>query len=100
MRTSVISIAAALAMLGPPFAKNLAYTYHSFWASTERSSIQRHLNFANRHNVPLFLGETGEFKDVGHHPVQQPLIRGVLLGAPQHDPGALGFNVPDRFVHR
>ncbi len=53
----------SFAMFGPPFAKNLAYTYHSFWASTKRDSIQRHLNFANRYNVPLFLGETGELTD-------------------------------------
>ncbi len=50
-------------MFGPPFAPNLAYTYHSFWASTKRDSIQRHLNFSNRYNVPLFLGETGELTD-------------------------------------
>ena len=50
-------------MFGPPFAANLAYTYHSFWASTKRDSIQRHLNFSNRYNVPLFLGETGELTD-------------------------------------
>lgn len=50
-------------MLGPPFADNLAYTYHSFWASTKRDSIQRHLNFASRYDVPLFLGETGELTD-------------------------------------
>ncbi len=50
-------------MFGPPFARNLAYTYHSFWASTKRDSIQRHLNFSNRYNVPLFLGETGELTD-------------------------------------
>jgi endoglucanase len=50
-------------MLGPPFAPNLAYTYHSFWASTKRDSIQRHLNFADRYNVPLLLGETGELSD-------------------------------------
>jgi endoglucanase len=48
---------------GPPFAKNLAYTYHSFWASTKRDSIQRHLNFSARHDVPLFIGETGELTD-------------------------------------
>ncbi len=53
----------SFAMFGPPFAKNLAYTYHSFWASTKRDSIQRHLNFANLHDVPLFLGETGELTD-------------------------------------
>ena len=50
-------------MFGPPFAPNLAYTYHSFWASTKRDSIQRHLNFASRYGVPLFLGETGELTD-------------------------------------
>jgi hypothetical protein len=50
-------------MFGPPFAPNLAYTYHSFWASTKRDSIQRHLNFSALHDVPLFLGETGELTD-------------------------------------
>lgn len=50
-------------MFGTPFADNLAYTYHSFWASTKRDSIQRHLNFSARYDVPLFLGETGELTD-------------------------------------
>jgi endoglucanase len=50
-------------MLGPPFTDNLAYTYHLFWASTKRDSIQRHLNLANLYDVPLFLGETGELTD-------------------------------------
>jgi len=50
-------------MFGPPFAGNLAYTYHSFWASTKRDAIQRHLNFSARYDVPLFLGETGELTD-------------------------------------
>jgi endoglucanase len=53
----------SFAMLGPPFAPNLAYTYHLFWASTKRDSIQRHLNFSTRYDVPLFLGETGELTD-------------------------------------
>lgn len=50
-------------MFGAPFADNLVYTYHSFWASTKRDSIQRHLNFSARYDVPLFLGETGELTD-------------------------------------
>ena len=50
-------------MFGPPFADNLAYTYHLFWASTKRDSIQRHLNFSTRYDVPMFLGETGELTD-------------------------------------
>ena len=50
-------------MLGAPFADNLAYTYHVFWSSTQRDSIQRHMNFGARYDVPLLLGETGEFTD-------------------------------------
>ena len=32
-------------------------------ASTTRDAIQRYLNFANRYNVPLIVGETGELTD-------------------------------------
>ena len=53
----------SFSMFGPPFARNLAYTYHAFSASTKRDSIQRHLNFASLHDVPLFIGETGELTD-------------------------------------
>ena len=49
--------------LGPPFAKNLAYTYHKFWSSTERDAVQPYLDFSNLYNVPILLGETGELDD-------------------------------------
>jgi len=52
-----------VAMFGEPFAGNLAYTYHAFWASTRRDGIQRYLNFSERWRVPLLLGESGEFTD-------------------------------------
>jgi len=47
-------------VFGPPFDDNLAYTYHMFWAATTRDSIQKFLNFSNRYDVPLLLGESGE----------------------------------------
>lgn len=50
-------------VFGPPFADNLAYTYHKFWASPERREVQDYVNFANRWGVPIFLGETGELTD-------------------------------------
>jgi hypothetical protein len=34
-----------------------------FWASPVRASIARMLDFSNRYNVPLLLGETGEYSD-------------------------------------
>jgi len=50
-------------MLGPPFAGNVAYTYHKFWSSTERDAVQPYLDFSNRYDVPVFLGESGELTD-------------------------------------
>ncbi len=50
-------------MLGPPFDDNLAYTYHAFWASTERDGVQKYVNFMTVHDVPVFVGETGELTD-------------------------------------
>jgi aryl-phospho-beta-D-glucosidase BglC (GH1 family) len=46
--------------LGPPFDRNVAYTYHMFWARPQRSSIEKLLNFRDRYDVPLVLTETGE----------------------------------------
>jgi hypothetical protein len=64
----VIFVAAAqwstnFSVFGPPFDNNVAYTYHKFWASTERDSVQSYVNFSNRYHVPLFLGESGELTD-------------------------------------
>jgi hypothetical protein len=50
-------------VFGPPFADNVAYTYHKFWAATGRSSIQDYVDFSRRYNVPIFLGESGELSD-------------------------------------
>ena len=50
-------------MFGRPFADNIAYSYHMFWASPKRASIARMLDFSNANDVPLLLGETGELSD-------------------------------------
>ena len=54
---------ANFAVFGPPFDGNAVYTYHMFWAHPTRDSLQRYLDFSNRWNVPLLIGETGEFTD-------------------------------------
>jgi aryl-phospho-beta-D-glucosidase BglC (GH1 family) len=51
------------AVFGPPFTNNVAYTYHKFWASTHRDSVQDYVDFSARYNVPIFLGEAGELTD-------------------------------------
>lgn len=49
--------------LGKPFDDNLAYTYHSYWASPRRNTIQPQLNFRDRWKVPILITETGEGDD-------------------------------------
>ncbi len=51
------------AVFGRPFTDNVAYTYHKFWSSTQRSSIEEYVDFSRRYNVPVFLGESGELTD-------------------------------------
>jgi endoglucanase len=51
----------SFAVFGRPFDANAVYTYHKFWAKPTRDSLQSYLNFSNRWNVPLLIGETGEF---------------------------------------
>lgn len=47
-------------VFGRPFDANSVYTYHKFWANPTRDSLQSYLDFSNRWNVPLLIGETGE----------------------------------------
>ena len=51
------------AMFERPFDGNAVYTYHEFWANPTRDAIQDYVNFSNRWNVPVLIGETGEYND-------------------------------------
>jgi endoglucanase len=53
----------SFAMFGRPFDANAVYTYHKFWATPTRDALQSYLNFSNRWNVPILIGETGEYND-------------------------------------
>jgi endoglucanase len=49
------------AVFGRPFDGNAVYTYHKFWITPTRDGLQEYLDFGNRWNVPVLIGETGEF---------------------------------------
>ncbi len=53
----------SFAMFGRPFDANAVYTYHKFWAKPTRDALQSYLDFSNRWNVPILIGETGEFNN-------------------------------------
>jgi hypothetical protein len=51
------------AVFGRPFDHNAVYTYHKFWANATRDALQEYIDFRNRWNVPILIGETGESSD-------------------------------------
>jgi len=48
------------AVFGPPFDRNAMYTFHKYWTDPVKSVIQPYLDYRDRYNVPIWLGESGE----------------------------------------
>lgn len=46
-----------------PFDSKLVYTFHKYWTPTTQDVIQDYLDFRDKYNVPIYVGETGENKD-------------------------------------
>lgn len=50
--------------LTPPWDSNLVYSFHKYWTYNDTASIQWVLDLRNQHNVPLWMGESGENSNV------------------------------------
>jgi endoglucanase len=50
-------------VFGPPFAENLVYSFHKYWTTPTKQALQPFLDFRDRYNVPIWLGESGENSD-------------------------------------
>lgn len=50
--------------LTPPWDSKLVYSFHKYWNNTDQGTIQYLVDIRNNHNVPLWLGETGENSNV------------------------------------
>ena len=50
-------------MFGEPFDKKSVYTFHKYWMPPIQEQIQDYVDFSNKHNVPMWLGESGENED-------------------------------------
>src|ERR1700687_1091598 len=50
-------------IFGPPFDRKLAYTFHKYWMTVNQEAIQEYLNFRDKYNVPVWMGESGENTD-------------------------------------
>jgi len=47
-------------VFGPPFDDKLVYTFHTYWTEVKQDVIQRFVDFRDKYNVPIWLGESGE----------------------------------------
>ncbi len=50
-------------VLGKPFDANTAYTFHKYWTTPDESVLQRYIDFRERYDVPIWMGESGENTD-------------------------------------
>lgn len=50
-------------VFGKPFAENLAYTFHKYWMPPVQKEIQEYVDFRDKYNVPIWMGESGENED-------------------------------------
>jgi endoglucanase len=50
-------------VFGAPFDAQAVYTPHRYWSDTTQSVVQEFVDFRDRYNVPLWLGESGENTD-------------------------------------
>ena len=51
------------AIFGKPFDANVAYTFHKYWTAPDESVIRPYLEFRERYDVPIWMGESGENTD-------------------------------------
>jgi glycosyltransferase involved in cell wall biosynthesis len=50
-------------VFGPPFDDKLVYTFHKYWMEVNQQAIQEYLDFRDKHNVAVWMGESGENTD-------------------------------------
>ena len=48
----------------PPWDDNMVISFHKYWNYNDRNSIQQFLDFREKYNTPVWLGETGENSNV------------------------------------
>jgi aryl-phospho-beta-D-glucosidase BglC (GH1 family) len=50
-------------VFGKPFDANAAYTFHKYWTAPDESVLRQYLDFRERYDVPIWMGESGENTD-------------------------------------
>ena len=46
---------------------NVVYEFHKYWFDVNQNAVQNYVDFSNQHQVPIYLGESGENTDEWVH---------------------------------
>jgi aryl-phospho-beta-D-glucosidase BglC (GH1 family) len=47
-------------VFGKPFDDNLVYTFHKYWTPATKDVVQDYIDFGEKYQVPIWMGESGE----------------------------------------
>jgi endoglucanase len=50
-------------IFGSPFDDKLVYTFHKYWMDVNKDAIKEYVDFRDKYNVPIWMGESGENTD-------------------------------------
>jgi endoglucanase len=50
-------------VFGKPFDANVAYTFHKYWTAPDERVIQQYIDFREKYDAPIWMGESGENTD-------------------------------------
>ena len=50
-------------VFGAPFDSKSVYTFHKYWTEPVQNVIQEYVDYRDKYNVPIYVGETGENTD-------------------------------------
>ena len=47
-------------VFGPPFDSKSVYTFHKYWTEPTIDVMQSYIDYSNKYNIPIWMGESGE----------------------------------------
>jgi len=88
-----------------PFDSNLAYTFHKYWMPPEQKQIQEYIDFREKYQVPILMGESGENDDEWVKAFRELLDANAIhwtfwpYKKMNNTRGPMNFNQPEGYEH-
>ncbi|TSD64622.1 glycoside hydrolase family 5 protein [Inquilinus sp. KBS0705] len=90
-------------VFGKPFDSKSVYTFHKYWTDVKQEVIQEYIDYRDKYNVPIYVGETGENKDEWVHDFRILCEKNNIgwhywpYKKLDNKAGFMSFNVPDGY---